>query len=154
MTSGQSLFAAIGMGLVALCGIGAAHAQATPRQPAPITGEPAAAQVDATFAAWDADRNGALSQQEFRAGWAAVRRMGEVQARLHEQFRTVDANRNDAIDVGEYGNLLLVKRAGKSALPLAAFDTNKNQRLEFSEYVGLIRRLATPSGAPAAKKSP
>jgi hypothetical protein len=154
MTSRQSLLATIGMGLVALSGIGAAHAQATPRQPAPVASEPATAQVDAMFADWDTDRNGALSQQEFRAGWAAVRRIGEMQARLHEQFRTVDANRNDGIDAGEYGNLLLVKRAGKSAPPLATFDANKNQRLEFSEYVGLVRRLATPPSVPAAKQSP
>jgi hypothetical protein len=153
MTSKHSLFAAIAMGLVALSGVGAACAQATPRQPAPAAAEPAVAQADATFAAWDSDRNGALSQQEFRAGWAAVRRIAEVQARLHEQFRTVDVDRNDAIDASEYGNLLLVKRAGKSALPLATFDTNRNQRLEFSEYVGLVRRLATPQAAPAAKKS-
>jgi Ca2+-binding EF-hand superfamily protein len=152
--SGKRPLSAVGIVIVALSGAGTAWSQPPSRNPAPALVQPAVSQADATFSAWDTDRSGALSRQEFSAGWAAVRRMGEVQARLHEQFRSVDANRNDAIDAGEYGNLLLVQRAGTSAFSLATFDTNKNQQLEFSEYVGLVRRLATPTAAPATKKSP
>lgn len=100
--------------------------------------------VDATFKAWDADHNGVLSQAEFRQGWNAVRRRAEtkVEASLRTQFDKVDANHNGAIDAGEYGNLLLVQRAGKPAPALASFDRNGDQRLQFDEYLALVGRLA------------
>ncbi len=148
MSSRQSLLAAIAAGAAAVFIASAAYAQAPAHKPAPPVVDPAAAhQADVAFAAWDSDKNGMLSLNEFRAGWAAVRRLSEVQARLQEQFRTVDTNRNNAIDTSEYTNLLLVKRAGKSAPPLSAFDSNKSQRLEFPEYVSLVRRLGATQPA-------
>ena len=144
--------------LLAMCLSQSAFAQANP--PA----KPAAAaaadktvppEVDAAFAAWDVDKNGALSRDEFRNGWIALRRAGELQARLRTQFHTVDANKNDAIDASEYGTLVLVKRAGNAAPPLSAFDANKDQKLEFDEYLALVQRMAQPAAkaaAPAPKK--
>jgi len=120
-----------------------AAAPAVPREPA----------VDATFKAWDADHNGALSQAEFRQGWNSVRQRAEdkVEASLRTQFDKVDANHNGAIDAGEYGNLLLVQRAGKSAPALASFDRNGDQRLEFDEYMALVARLAVAPRKPQGK---
>jgi len=84
-----------------------------------------------------------------------LRRAGEIEARLHEQFKAIDANHDGAIDAGEYANLVLVKRAGASAQPLSAFDANKNQRLEFGEYMELVRRMSAPRPATTApKKTP
>ena len=125
--------------------------RAQPATPAPATPrEPA---VDATFKAWDTDHNGVLSQAEFRQGWNSVRQRAEnkVEAGLRTQFDRVDANHNGAIDAGEYGNLLLVQRAGKSAPTLASFDRNGDQRLEFDEYVALIGRLAVAPRKPQGK---
>jgi hypothetical protein len=108
-------------------------------------------QIDAVFKAWDRDGNGALSKDEFESGYANLRRAGELQGRLRHQFGVVDANDNGAVDANEYGNLLLVRQAGKSAPPLSAFDANSNQRLEFAEYVALVRRMsARPAASPAA----
>lgn len=107
--------------------------------------------VDAMFKAWDADHNGVLSQAEFQQGWSSLRQRAEdrVEASLHGQFDKVDANRDGAIDAGEYGSLLLVQRAGKSAPPLASFDRNGDQRLEFDEYMALVGRMAAaPRAAP------
>ena len=120
-----------------------ATAPATPREPA----------VDATFKAWDADHNGVLSQAEFRQGWNSVRQRAEdkVEASLRTQFDKVDANHNGAIDAGEYGNLLLVQRAGKSAPALASFDRNGDQRLAFDEYLVLVARLAVAPRKPQGK---
>lgn len=117
-------------------------APATPREPA----------VDATFKAWDADHDGVLSQAEFREGWNSLRQRaeGKVEASLRAQFDKVDANRNGAIDAGEYNNLLLVQRAGKSAPALASFDRNGDQRLQFDEYLSLVGRLAAPARAAGA----
>jgi len=134
---------------------------ARPASAKPIVAEPVPPRVDATFRLWDKDRNGALSLQEFRTGWATLRREGARASRQRAQFDKVDASNNGAIDASEYPNLLLVKRVGASAPPLATFDANRNGRLEFVEYQDLVRRLspsraarqpATPTtGAPASK---
>jgi hypothetical protein len=153
----KTLLATAGTGILSLLLAHAAYAQAAATRPAAATADKTVPpEVDAAFAAWDLDKNGALSLNEFRSGWVALRRAGELQARLRTQFHTVDANKNDAIDASEYGSLVLVKRAGKSAPPLSTFDTNKDQRLEFGEYVELVQRLAAAeqaaSPAPAPRK--
>ena len=52
----------------------------------------------------------------------------------------------------EYANLVLVKQAGKAAPGLATFDANKNQKLEFSEYLTVVQRLAASQPAAPAKE--
>ena len=128
----------------------APRAQAAQGQPAPArAAAPAPARVDATFVAWDLDHNGALSLQEFTAGWHRLRQAA-AEERLRAQFHAVDADRNGAIGAGEYGQLQLVKAAGKSAPPLSAFDADGNRQLEFAEYMALVRKLATvPAREPA-----
>lgn len=131
----------------------------SPRHAPPLRAEPSPPSADATFAAWDADHDGVLSLQEFRDGTRGMRRMAGVRNRLHQQFEAVDADGNDAIDAAEYGKLLLVERAGKGAPPLSMFDTDKDQRLQFPEYLALVRhmterRTVAPTGAvaPATKR--
>ncbi len=109
----------------------------------------------ATFTRWDTDGNGVLSRAEFDKGWAAqaavARRNASerLQSRLRGQFEAIDRNDNDAIDPGEYPHLLLVRRAGASAPPLSGFDANSDGRLQFAEYLQLVRRLAKAPGAEA-----
>jgi hypothetical protein len=146
----KPILAALGVGVLSLFLTQAACAQAAAGKAEASADKTVPPEVDAAFAAWDQDKNGALSLAEFRSGWVALRRAGELQARLRTQFHNVDANKNDAIDPGEYGSLVLVKRAGKSAPPLSTFDTNQDQRLEFGEYVELVQRMAAAGQAPAA----
>ena len=109
----------------------------------------------ATFTRWDTDGNGVLSRAEFDKGWAAqaavARRNASerLQSRLRGQFEAIDRNDNDAIDPDEYPHLLLVRRAGASAPPLSSFDANSDGRLQFAEYLQLVRRLAKAPGAEA-----
>jgi hypothetical protein len=154
----KTFFALTAAGLTALLLAAPAHAQSA--APKPTAGKPAASpgappEAQAIFTTWDSDSNGVLSLIEFQNGWLMLRRAGEIEARLHEQFKAIDANHDGAIDAGEYANLVLVKRAGASAQPLSAFDANKNQRLEFGEYMALVRRMSAPRPATTApKKSP
>ena len=127
-------------------------APAQAARPAPAN---MAAQVDATFARWDTNHDNALSQQEFRNGWAGLRN-AMMANRLREQFNAVDANKNGAIDPSEYGSLYLVKHAGASAPAFASFDANHDQKLDFNEYAALVQRLAAQERgnvrpAPASK---
>ena len=115
---------------------------------------PVPPQVDAAFKAWDTDKNGSLSPAEFRAGWARLRQGGaqNVEARLQQQFKHVDANNNGGIDRTEYANLLLIKQAGSAAPAFSEFDRDGSQKLEFGEYTELVRRMAQRRpGAPAQK---
>ena len=127
-----------------------AWAQAAKPAAAPQA-RPAADPAAEAFGAWDKDRNGSLSLPEFRAGWQQVQRTAEMQARLRHQFATVDANKNGAIDPGEYGGLLLVKNAGKSAPQMSVFDANTDGKLAFPEYVKLVQTLAPQEAKGAAK---
>ena len=117
--------------------------QATPAKPvAAAPQSPAGDPAGEAFKAWDKDHNGSLSPVEFRAGWQQVQRVAEIQARLRHQFTTVDANKNGAIDPGEYGSLLLVKNAGAKAPQMSVFDANRDGKLGFGEYVKLVQALA------------
>ena len=130
--------------------------QAAAAQTAPVNAKPAqaAAQDSAgeAFKAWDKDRNGSLSLVEFRTGWQQVQRVAEVQARLRNQFGTVDVNKNNAIDPAEYGSLALVKQAGKNAPQMSVFDANRDGKLAFGEYVRLVQALAPQDAGKGAAK--
>ena len=117
---------------------------------APVT--PQIQPEQAIFTAWDTDHNGNLSQQEFRTGWQQQREAIQVQAKLRQQFAVIDANKSGAIDASEYGNLLLIKQAGKAAPNLATFDVNKDGKLQPSEYMQLVMKLAPQEAAKAKGK--
>jgi Ca2+-binding EF-hand superfamily protein len=154
MTSRLTLPIAVAAGLLAMSFPLFVAAQApAAKPPAKAAAETVPPEIDTAFRAWDADKSGTLSLQEFRNGWMLLRRAGELQARLREQFHKIDANGNNAIDANEYANLVLVKQAGKSAQPLSSFDTNKDQRLVFGEYVELVQRMAQRPAVPV-KKAP
>ena len=131
----------------------AARPASTPPPAAgPVRAEPTSAQVDAAFKAWDADRNGSLTLDEFRSGWRNLSRDAAqpVEARLRQQFDRIDANRNAGIDRTEYPNLILVKQAGNAAPAFSEFDRDGSQKLEFAEYTELVRRLVPAAPANAA----
>ena len=133
MRTGATLALTYGVSLlIGTC----AHAQvqATPVAPA------AASSPEAVFARWDTDHNASLSLAEFKAGLQQVQNANALRA-LHDNFVARDSNKNNAIDVAEYVNLELIKKAGTAAPALSAFDSDKNQRLDFKEYVGLVTAL-------------
>ena len=95
----------------------------------------------------------ALSKDEFRNGWAGTRNALAAQ-RLKAEFQRHDANKDGKLQANEYANLALVQRAGKSAPMMSAFDKNKDQGLDFAEYVDFVKTAAQQHpAAPAAAKS-
>ena len=133
--------------IAALAAMNAAQAQTKPAATtAAKPSAPAAAQTatpEAMFSRWDKDKNNALSQAEFKTGWQEVQ-ANLVLRQLHENFVQMDANKSGSIEVLEYANLELVKKAGASAPPMSTFDLDKNQRLDFKEYVGMVRSMTKP----------
>lgn len=127
-------------GLLLMMATSLAGAQA-PERPA---GQqvPAKPPADAIFNALDTSKDGTLSRQEFQAGYPGLARVIVLELRLREQFVALDGDRSGTIEAGEYANLELVRRAGKSAPVLTGFDANKNRKLEFAEYVAAVRQLA------------
>jgi len=124
----------------------AAQAQTKPATTAAKPAAPAnqqAATPEAMFGRWDKDKNNVLSMTEFKNGWQEVQ-ANMVLRQLHETFVAMDANKSGAIESSEYAGLELVKRAGASAPPMSNFDLDKNQRLDFKEYVGMVRTMAKP----------
>jgi len=95
------------------------------------------------FDTLDVNKDQVLSRQEFQAGYAGLQRLVAMQVRLREQFGALDVNRSGAIDASEYANLELIKSQGKAAPSLSAFDIDHDQKLNFSEYATLVRKLAT-----------
>jgi len=139
--------------VLALCAPAAwAQSGKAPAADATPQARPAADPAAEAFKAWDRDGNGSLSLVEFRAGWQQVQRAAETQARLRQQFTTVDANKNGAIDPAEYGSLVLVKQAGKNAPQMSVFDGNRDGKLAFAEYVRLVQALAPKDAAKDAGK--
>ncbi|KFN50079.1 EF-hand domain-containing protein [Arenimonas composti] len=134
-------FLAASLALVA--GSVGAQAPAAPAAPSPTP------QADAAFARMDANRDGTLSRDEFRAGWVAMTRTLAARQRLRQQFDTVDANRDGGIDATEYRNLLLIREAGAAAPALAEFDADRDGKLSFGEYIEVVRKLAPRNDAAA-----
>jgi Ca2+-binding EF-hand superfamily protein len=122
----------------------------------PVRAAEATAPAKATQAATplfdmlDANKDQVLSRQEFQSGYAGLQRLIAAQLRLREQFGVLDANRNGAIDASEFANLELIRHLGTAAPSLIAFDIDHDQKLSFSEYATLVRRLST--GQASVKK--
>ncbi|MCI4568310.1 hypothetical protein [Lysobacter sp. CFH 32150] len=149
-----TFYSATAFCLLLVAGALPAAAQTAPtsgQQPANVQAQ-MPARTEVLFGALDTNKDKALSLQEFQAGYAGLQRAIALEVRLREQFRTVDADRSGAIEAGEYANLVLVKQAGAAAPGLAAFDANKNQKLEFVEYLTVVHRLAASQPATPVKK--
>lgn len=146
------LITGISFAIAIAVAFGTAHAQTKPAAPAVSSPKAGPTGADAAFAAWDVDRNGSLSPQEFRNGWEQVRRASQLEAQLRRQFIAIDVNKNGAIDPSEYSTLILIKNAGKSAPPLSTFDANKDGKLQLGEYLKLVQTLAPKEAAKAKQQ--
>ena len=134
-----------------------AHAQTRPATPAakpPAAAAPAAkapaapsAQMpspESIFAEWDTDKNKQLSVQEFSAGVQRAR-VADMIGQLEVQFRRADTNGSKKLEAGEYAELPPMKRAGATAPPMATFDTNKDQGIDFKEFLAMVQAFMRAS---------
>jgi Ca2+-binding EF-hand superfamily protein len=125
---------------LAFAGAAAAQTAAPAKAGAPAANKPRVATPDETFALWDKDKNKSLSLEEFKAGYQMVQAQGTVR-KLHANFAAMDKNKSNALEFDEYANLELVKKAGAKAPAMTTFDTDKNGKLDFKEYLGMIEAM-------------
>jgi EF hand len=138
MMNSKKLAATVVCAAAAVLAAGSALAQAAAPAAAPAAKSPVQSQgPDEVFARWDKDKNKSLSLEEFKAGFDEVERANALR-KLHQNFVAMDTNKSNAIEANEYANLELIKKAGAKAPAMSAFDTDKNGKLEFKEYVGMI----------------
>jgi len=117
----------------------AAHAQSPVAAPAPKNAQPAT-EASAIFKRWDKNGDSALSAAEFGAGWQEIQAANTLR-NLHDNFVAKDVDGNGSLGASEYLKLDLVEKAGSSAPPMARFDADKSQTLDFKEYVVLVGAL-------------
>ena len=148
----SSTWKSTGSALALMAALAATNAAQAQTKPATSAAKPAAsakqqpqqaATPEAIFARWDKDKNNVLSMTEFKAGWQEVQ-ANMVLRQLHDNFVAMDTNKSGFIEASEYANLELVKKAGASAQPMSTFDLNKDQRLDFNEYVAMVRSMLKP----------
>ena len=130
-------------------GVAQAPPVAPSRPSGPSPGDGHAATADQLFTSWDKDKNTMLSLDEFKNGWESAREQN-ILGRLEAQFRAADKDKSGLIETAEFSNLPLVKRAGSGAPPMSAFDANKDQRIDFKEYLDLVPAMMKRI-APASK---
>lgn len=142
--------------LILLAGLvlaGGAHAQSKPAAPAKPAAQPAGKPqgpnleqgIDKMFAALDTDNNKQLSFDEFKRGVVAERRQAMLLQQLGQLFKAGDKSGNGALEAVEFNALPGVKAAKEPKPKFADFDLNKDQKLDFREYVQFVGRMSAPA---------
>lgn len=135
--------------LILLSGLlaGTASAQSKPT-PAPA-GKPPGPNleqgIDKMFAALDTDNNKQLSFDEFKRGVVAERRQAMLLQQLGQLFKAGDKSGNGTLEAVEFNALPGVKAAKEPKPTFAEFDLNKDQKLDFREYVQFVGRMSAPA---------
>ena len=127
--------------LCLLVATAAAQAQSPESMPAPVA--QATTEASAAFKRWDKNGDDALSAAEFGTGWREIQAANTLRA-LHDNFVAKDTDKSGSLEAAEYAKLDLIKQAA-AAPSLATFDTDRNQSLDFKEYVGMIGTLLQPT---------
>lgn len=135
---------------VVLClAVLAADASAQSKPAAPAAAKPAPGVnieqgIDKMFAALDTDNNKQLSFDEFKRGVVAERRQSLMLQQLGQLFKAGDKSGNGALEAVEFNALPGVKAAKEPKPKFADFDLNKDQKLEFREYLQYVNRMSAP----------
>ncbi len=122
---------------------GVAMSQAKPAaQAKPAQGQNIEAGIDQMFKAIDRDGNKQLSYAEFKTAVVNERKQMMVVERLRAEFMQLDKNRNSSLDAAEFNAHPGLKAVPEPKPQLAQFDRNKDQKMEFGEYVGFIEEMS------------
>jgi Ca2+-binding EF-hand superfamily protein len=131
--------------LLSALGFTAAQAQTKPAPAKPAASKPAAGNIeqgiDKMFAALDKDNNKQLSYDEFKNGVVAQRQQEILMRRLRQIFQEADKNGNKTLELVEFNALPGVKAAKDPKPKFGDYDKNKDQKIDFPEYVEFVIKM-------------
>lgn len=130
--------------LLSAFGIAAAQAQTKPAPAKPAAGNGGNIEqgIDKMFAALDKDNNKQLSYDEFKNGVVAERRQAMLMQRLGQIFQEADKNGNKTLEQVEFNALPGVKAAKDPKPKFADYDKNKDQKMDFREYLEFVSKMS------------
>ena len=137
----------IALAMVFASGVAMAQANSASAT-APAAAAPAET-AESMFQRMDKNNDKMLTLDEFKAG-IEQRNRAMILSRLQAQFKLMDKNNSGALEPTEFYELPLVKQGGANAPTFTSADTDKDQKLNFKEYIALIAKYAA-SHQPAAK---
>lgn len=130
--------------LLAMAGTASAQTKPAPAPAAKPQGANIEQGIDKMFAALDTDNNKQLSFDEFKRGVVAERRQSMMLQQLGQLFKAGDKSGNGTLEAVEFNALPGVKAAKEPKPKFADFDLNKDQKLDFREYVQYVGRMSAP----------
>mgnify|MGYP003556475094 FL=1 len=108
--------------------------------------------IDQMFKAMDKDKNGSLSFEEFKTAVVAERRQMMVIEQLQNNFRAADTNKNGTLNVAEFNALPAMAKLPAPKPVFANYDQNKDQALDFREFLGFVQQVSKANPPPAPAK--
>lgn len=141
MTVTKTLPLALALAVLA----GGALAQAPAAKPAANPGENA----EALFKLIDTNGDKMISLTEFKSSLEAQRQRNQALQRLQAQFKQMDKNKSGGLESAEFNELPLVKSGVKPVPTFAETDGNRDQKVDFREYVGAVSKYIQTHPAPA-----
>lgn len=104
--------------------------------------------INAMFKAIDTDKNGSLSFQEFQTAVVAQRRQAQLIQQLQAKFRSADTDKNGTLGIAEFNKLPAVLNSPSPKPSFAAFDRNKDQAIDFREYLMFVQQVTKATSSP------
>ncbi len=108
--------------------------------------------IDQMFKAVDKDKNGSISFEEFKAAIVAERRQMMVIEQLQGNFRAADTNKNGTLNAAEFNALPVMAKLPAPKPVFATYDLNKDQAMDFREFLGFVQQVSKTGAPPAPAK--
>lgn len=139
--------------LLAVCTVSAQTKPAPAAKPGPAPAQNANLEkgIDTMFKAIDTDKNGALSFQEFQTAVIAQRRQAQLIQQLQAKFRSADTDKSGTLNIAEFNKLPAVVNSPNPKPAFTTFDSNKDQAIDFREYLMFVQQVTKATPPPPKK---
>jgi Ca2+-binding EF-hand superfamily protein len=141
-----------GLLLILATPAGAQTAKPAPANPAAGKQPDLTQGIDQMFKAMDKDKNGVLSFEEFKVAVVAERRQMMIIEQMQANFRAGDTNKNNTLSAAEFNALPVMPKLPSPKPVFATYDLNKDQAMDFREFLGFVQQISAANPPPAPVK--